>query len=356
MGEPRNTPTTRNKPEPALVASRDSVDGAGAGASASSRTASGGVAWTGRTRGGYFGNWFFVQLIRWAGLRAAYAWLVPVTAYFTLTSPGPFRSSVEYLRRLFGPQPIRVWPWWVYRHFYSFGVTLLDRVAVIMGRGRMECTFEGEAAFRELLDRGQGIILLGAHLGNWELAAHLLGRLGRPVNLIVLERESANIRRLFDRATQSRMFRVLTADDSPLRAIPIYAALRRGEVVAMLGDRSFGGAETRVRFLGGTARLPIGPYHLAAVTGAPLFEVFAVREKLGHYRFFSFPPRTVSRDALRPGSDTLQALADEYAGRLEAVARQYPFQWYNLYPFWDPPGADGPWPEPAPRESRGTAR
>ena len=34
------------------------------------------VHWSGRTRGGYFGNWFFVQLIRFMGVRWAYAWLV----------------------------------------------------------------------------------------------------------------------------------------------------------------------------------------------------------------------------------------------------------------------------------------
>jgi predicted LPLAT superfamily acyltransferase len=299
--------------------------------------------WTGRSRGGYFGNWFFVQLIRLVGLRAAYVWLVLIAGYYTLTSPRAFRSSVEFLRRLSGPRPFWVWPILVYRHFYSFGVTLLDRIAVIMGRARMECVFEGEAVFQDLLNRGQGFILVGAHLGNWEMAAHLLGRFGRPINLIVLEREESNIRKLFDQALQSRQFRILTADDNPLRTIPILAALRRGEVVGMLGDRSFGGAETAVPFLGGTARFPVGPYHLAAVTGAPLFQVFAVREKLGKYRFFYFPAQHLSRDTLRRGPEAVTPLVAEYARRLESVARQYPFQWHNFYPFWDPPAAR---PEP----------
>ena len=45
--------------------------------------------------------------------------------------------SKDYLRRVFGPQPFWKWPLLVYRHFFSFGVTLLDRVAVIMGRAKM---------------------------------------------------------------------------------------------------------------------------------------------------------------------------------------------------------------------------
>ena len=89
--------------------------------------------WTGRTRGGYFGNWFFVQLIRVLGLRGAYAWLVFVAAYFTFASPRSYRASVNYLQRVLGPKPWWQRPLLVYRHFFSFGVTLLDRLAVVIG-------------------------------------------------------------------------------------------------------------------------------------------------------------------------------------------------------------------------------
>jgi predicted LPLAT superfamily acyltransferase len=320
--------------------------------------------WTGRTRGGYFGNWFFVQLIRVLGLRGAYVWLVFVAAYFTFANPRSFRASVNYLQRVLGKQP-----WWrrpllVYRHFFSFGVTLLDRLTVVMGRQQiwpsppstpltesspgegggleggeghktMSCSFEGEDRFHEFLNQGKGIILLGAHVGGWEMAGHLLGRFGIPVNLVVLEKEQENIRRLYNRALEGKQFRILTTDENPLRSIPIMAALRRGEMVAMHGDRAFGGADLTVPFLGGQARFPIGAYHLAAVTGAPIFQVFAVRERLGQYRFFTFPPQFVTREAVRRKPAALRECVEQYARRLESVLAQYPYQWYNIYNFWE---------------------
>ena len=291
--------------------------------------------WTGRTRGGYFGNWFFVQLIRILGLRGAYAWLVFVAAYFTFASPDSYRASVNYLQRVLGKK--RWWqrPLLVYRHFFSFGVTLLDRLAVVMGRHQMSCSFEGEARFHEFLDQGKGIILLGAHVGGWEMAGHLLGRFGIPVNLVVLEKEQENIRRLYNRALEGKQFRILTSDENPLRSIPIMAALRRGEMVAMHGDRAFGGADLTVPFFGGQARFPIGAYHLAAMTGAPIFQVFAVRERIGKYRFFTFPPQWVARDAVRRNPAALRECVEHYAARLESVLRQYPYQWYNIYNFWE---------------------
>jgi predicted LPLAT superfamily acyltransferase len=297
--------------------------------------AAGSIRWSGQTRGGYFGNWWFVQLIRWCGLRAAYAWLVPVAGWFTLAAPHSFRCSVEFLRRVLGPQPFWRWPVLVYRHFFSFGVTLVDRTAVIMGRGGIRFTVEGEALLREFLNRGQGIVLLGAHVGGWELAGHVLGRLGKPVNIVVLDREEPRIRALFDHALQARQFRILTADDHPLRSVPILAALRRGEIVALHGDRAVGGLALPVPFLGGTARFPVGGFTLAAVAGVPVFQVFGVRERIGHYRFFAFPAQLVEKSRLRQGPEAFAEHARIYADRLASVVRQYPFQWYNLYPFWE---------------------
>ena len=293
------------------------------------------VRWSGRTRGGYFGNWFFMQLIRHCGVRWAYGFLIFVAGYFTVANPGGYRHSQDFLRRVLGPQPFWKWPWLVYRHFFSFGVTLLDRVAVITSRTQITCTHEGEFLFKDYLDRGRGVILLGAHVGSWEIGGHLLGRLGKPVNVVVLEKDEVRLRRLFAQALAAKMFQIIATDGHPLRSIPIAAALRRGEIVALLGDRSFGGTDVSTPFLGGNARFPAGPWLLAAVSGAPIFQTFVVRERLGHYRFFSHPAKFIPREVLRGGPAALQPPVAEYADRLAAVARQYPFQWFNIYSFWE---------------------
>lgn len=294
------------------------------------------VAWTGRTSGGYFGNWFFIQLIRWCGVWPAYFWLVFVAAYFTFAHRESYRASAEYLAHVFGSVP-----WWrrrllVYRHFLSRGVTLVDRMAVWQGRSRIRCVFDGEDLFRQCLDHGRGIILVGAHLGCWELGGHFLSRLDVPVNVVMIDRESASIQSLLNSVGERKRerLRILTSDDNPLRSVPILAALRRGEIVALLGDRSFGGADVEVSFLGGTVRLPVGAYRLAAASGAPVFQVFVIREKLGCYRFVAFPPESVSRGEIRSDQDLVQTRVRQYAARLETFVRQYPFQWANFFPYW----------------------
>ena len=66
-----------------------------------------GLRWSGRTRGGYFGNWFFIQLVRWLGVWPAYFWLIFVAAYFTVANAVASRATVEYWEHLLGPLP-----WW----------------------------------------------------------------------------------------------------------------------------------------------------------------------------------------------------------------------------------------------------
>jgi len=291
--------------------------------------------WTGKARGGRFGNWWFLMLIRRVGLWPAYVWLVPVAAYFTLASPTAYRSSVGFLKRLLGPQPFWKWPFLVYRHFFSQGITLLDRIAVIMGKTKIHCDLDGEPEVLRAMAEERGVILLAAHVGAWEMGAHMVARHGRPVNLVVLERDEQRIRQMFDEALQARRFHILTATDDPLRSVLIMAALRRGEFVALHGDRVFGGAATVIPFLGSPAPFPVGPYLLAAISGAPIVHVFVVREKLGRYRFLSFPAQHVNRVRGADQETILQDCVRAYADHLTSVLKQYPFQWYNFYPFWD---------------------
>ena len=111
------------------------------------------------------------------------------------------------------------------------------------------------------------------------------------------------------------------------------ARLGAGDVVALHGDRAFGGEALEAPFLGSPAGFPIGPYLLASVAGAPVFQTFAMREGIGRYRFFCFPAQRVPR-LRRTDTAALRTLVETYVQRLETVVRQYPFQWYNFFPFW----------------------
>lgn len=292
---------------------------------------------SGQLRGGRWGIWFFVTAVRVVGLRVTYALAVLPAIYFSFTSPD-VAATMDFHRRIFGPSRTAGWwkrRWLVFKHFHSFGRAIIDRVAIHAGQTKgFTFQFDGDTHLRAALAEGHGVLLLTAHLGNWEAAGQLLTRIDVPITITGFDKESPEIREMLNRGSQKK-FKLLPLTGGPTDAIPLVAALRRGEVVAMLGDRSYGSPSAKIPFCGGTAAFPIGAYVMASIAGAALMHVFSHREPGGHYRFLGFPPQHPQMPAHHERAAYLKKCVANYARDLESVMRRDPFQWYNFFPFWE---------------------
>jgi len=294
---------------------------------------------SGKLRGGRWGIWFFITALRLFGLRFTYALTVPCAVYFSFASPD-VAATMDFHRRIFGPQPWWKRRWLVFKHFLSFGIALIDRTAILAGQtSRFSFSFDGENHVREMLAQGKGVLLLTAHLGNWEAAGQLLARLDVPINVTGFDNETAAMRDLLNRSSHVK-FRLLPLTGSPTDVIPLVAALRRGEIVAMLGDRTYRSPAAPVNFLGSPTAFPIGAYVMAAIAEAPLVQVFSLREPGGHYHFFGFPPQRPQLPPHHERDDYLQKCAAHFADNLESVLKRDPLQWYNFFPFWEQSAAN----------------
>lgn len=288
---------------------------------------------TGRLRGGRRGVWLLINATRVFGLRAGYLLAMFAALYFCFTSPD-IAATMDFHRRAFGQVP-----WWrrrrlVFRHFYSFGRAIVDRIAIQNGQTKyFSFQFDGDKNLRTAIAEGHGVLLLTAHLGNWEAAGQLLTRIDTPITITGFDREPPEIRAMLE--SSSKKFKLLPLTGGPTDAIPLVAALRRGEVVAMLGDRAYGSPTVRVPFFGGTAAFPIGAYVMASIAGAAMMHVFSHCEPGGRYRFFGFAPHHPQMPAHNLRDAYLKTCATNFANDLESVLRLDPFQWYNFFPFWD---------------------
>jgi predicted LPLAT superfamily acyltransferase len=289
---------------------------------------------SGKLRGGQLGIWFFVAALRILGLRLTYALSVAPALYFSFVSPD-VPATMDYHKRIFGPQPWWKRRWLVFKHFLSFGRALVDRTAILAGQTRhFSFSFEGEEHVRQAVAEGRGVLLLSAHIGNWEAAGQLLSRIDVPINVAGFDNESPEVRSILQQNSQAN-FRLLPLTGSPMDTIPLVAAMRRGEIVAMLGDRAYGKTSARIPFLGGIASFPVGGYVLAAIAGAPLIHVFNLREPGGRYHFFGFPPQYPTRPPRNERDAYLKDCAVRFTNDLHAILKRDPLQWYNFYPFWE---------------------
>ena len=298
--------------------------------------------WTGRSRGGVFGHWFFFQLTRFFGVRAAYAVIYPVSLYFLFAASAARNASQQFLDRAMGEtngfgRLVRS-----YRHFLSFARTLVDR-ALLATRGKsvFRCEEVGLEHIRSSASEGRGAILLTAHLGNWDLAAGVLdGIVAEKLAIVAFRGERERLARFLEKQQQP-IPRIIEVGAGPLASLEMVHALRDGAVLAVQGDRPIDNNIVTIPFLGRDAPFPIGPFMLAAVTGAPLIATFSIQVAPASYRFFAQPP---VRLAFARGQDRqaqLRDWAEAYVRQLEQLAREHPYQWFNFYDFWDsqPPGS-----------------
>ena len=276
-----------------------------------------------------------IHLIAWlariAGRPLCRALLCPIACYFVVTDRTARRASREFLSRALGrPAGVRD----VFAHLYCFATTLLDRVYMANGDfRRFSITVTGDELVRDALASGKGCVLLGSHLGSFDLMTMKNKVLhDRPVTLLMH----------FDE--RSRVRRIAGIDDSKLSVIPLgrfdsylraYEVLDRGGVVAALADRSEKSAALQSEFLGRPASFPVGPHALAARAGAIVLMAFGLYEGGAKYRVeiveYGAPAPAGSRGA------ALQPAVDRYAQLLERYARRYPRNWFNFFPYWQQP-------------------
>jgi lauroyl/myristoyl acyltransferase len=177
-----------------------------------------------------------------------------------------------------------------------------------------------------LLGLTGGVISLTAHVGNWELAGRLLARrAARATNVVVAEEEGRELERWVRRNGDGVRF---VTRSRPTVSLTLVAALRRGEVVALQGDRALGTrGDTLVPFFGHLAPFPVGPFLLAAAVGVPIVPAFCVLDDDYRYRVIVLEPLRVT-----PGGER-DALA-AWVGTLEALVRERPTHWFNFFDIW----------------------
>jgi len=253
--------------------------------------------------------------------------------YYYATAPRARRASREFLARALGRQPgMRDG----LRHFHAFASTLHDRLLFAAGRhSGLDIAVSGTQETVRQLARGRGCLLVGSHLGSFEVL-RALGRIdNRQVSVVMHEENARKAQALFSRLAPDLQQHVI-ASGRPDTMLRVSECLGRGEIVGFLGDRSLGGERTAVcSFLGAPARFPLGPWLIAAALGSPVSLFFGLyrggaRYEVG-FEAFSEGER-VPREAREAAATRAVSL---YAARLEHHARLAPYNWFNFYDFWD---------------------
>ena len=189
---------------------------------------------------------------------------------------------------------------------------------------------KGEHIIKAALDRGKGVILLSAHIGNWEFGGTMVRHADYPLAVVTLPHNSAPTNALVNRIRGTKGIAVIEVDASPFSAIPILKHLRQNGVVAMIGDKDFFGNGKKIPYFGRPVRFPIGPVTIAMTSGAALIPAFVLKQPNGTYFGVLEEAIPVTTEGSR--DQAIYANLEKVATIFEHYIRNYPDQWYNVDP------------------------
>ena len=112
-------------------------------------------------------------------------------------------------------------------------------------------------------------------------------------------------------------------------------ALRRNEILAMLGDRIESQKTMVFDFFGKRTSFPIGVAILAMATEAPVLPVFVVMERNRKYRGVIEPPIYFNPSSREDREAVVRDGMERLIKKFEEYIEKYPDQWYNFYSYWN---------------------
>ena len=187
---------------------------------------------------------------------------------------------------------------------------------------------ENKKHLEEAYNKGQGVIIYGAHFGNWEWMASFISLLGFPLNAIAQKQHNEYFDNYINDIRESKGVNVIPLGVSIREA---YSALKKGECVFVLGDQDARDRGWKLNFLGRPASTYHGVIQLAEKTGAQIVPTFLVREKWGKHRLKFYPSREIKSGlSEKVKKEKLQGLTNI----IEEVVRENKSQWFWLHKRW----------------------
>jgi KDO2-lipid IV(A) lauroyltransferase len=189
--------------------------------------------------------------------------------------------------------------------------------------------FDGVEHVHEAREKGNGVLIVMPHTGNWDLAGAWLAR-RVPCTAVVERLDPPELYEWFNRVRHNLGFD--TVPLGPGAGPALMRTLRANRIAGLLCDRDIGGTGVEVEFFGERTKLPGGPATLALRSGAPILPSAAFfDDEVGHRGVIGAPIAVERTGRLR---DDVVRVTQDITRELERFIRQAPTQWHNFQPTW----------------------
>ncbi|WP_199609017.1 LpxL/LpxP family acyltransferase [Flocculibacter collagenilyticus] len=292
-------------------------------------------------RGSVIGMKILFSIYRLLGRKVLWIFLFPVVLYLHATGSSARQASVTFLstvNRVRGSNKTASYLDSL-KHFCRFADSAFDKIDAWLGRIKLtDIDYNNSNLFLSLLEKKQGAVFIGSHLGNLEVCRALSqGRYATTLNVLVFTQNAVKFNQILESVNPSVSLNLIQVNDiGPGLAMTLKDKVDQGEIVVIVGDRTSittGGRVVYAPFLGEEAPFSQGPFILASLLDCPVYWLFCLKHK-GRFKVIF---EHVADKLVLPRKErakALQNVVEQYASRLSYYASQYPYQWFNFFDFW----------------------
>jgi predicted LPLAT superfamily acyltransferase len=281
-------------------------------------------------------GWGIALLVRLATAfgRAPARLVVRVVAfYYALLSTRARAAANDFLARVGAPTGF----WAAHRQILRFAEVALDALFFLRGKlEHFEVTRDGKEHLTALKNTGTGAVLLGAHMGSFYVMRAAGQDEALPLYPLVFTKNARKINDALRTLDPEGQTQLIEMDDKDIGfMLKVRELVEAGGLIAILADRLADGAKhVTVDFLGGKARLPVGPYILAASLRCPVYFVAGIYRAPKRYELRCEPFAERIELPRKSRQEALAMYAQKYADIVARYARDAPDNWFNFYDFW----------------------
>jgi Kdo2-lipid IVA lauroyltransferase/acyltransferase len=252
------------------------------------------------------------------------------------------QDAIDALTRSF-PQKSQAEILTIVRQMYAnLGMNLVE----VLRLGKVSDEFlresiqvEGEEHGRSALLRNKGAVILTGHLGNWDLLASIVPRLGYPLTVISKDIKNKGLNEFWMRIRQRFGVKFVPAHNSYRACL---TTLKKNELIGFILDQNMINTEgVFVDFFGKPACTTPGLAYMSAQSGAPVVPAFMIRRDNGRHLVKVLPPLDPPPNR---EPETIREFTQRYTKIIEDIVRQYPEQWIWIHRRWKtvpPPATAG---------------
>lgn len=299
-----------------------------------------------KERGNHLALWITRHMVRYCPAWLMMPLVYAIVSYFFLTAPGARRSISRYQKYLLQSfpelKPSLQARGAVFKQFYSFAMSLVDRFAVWQGRIKYEdlVIHDLDNLYAEIdhpVVNNPGQILVCSHLGNTEICRALVKKHPHIVlNVLMHSAHAVKFNQALNEAGASRIKVIQVTELDADMMMYLHNCVSRGEWLAIAADRVPIRGEKTVTssFLGQPANWPQGVWLMAGLLKVPVNTLYCLKEQ-GKYHLYLHRFVSSIKWQRHQRDECIRQYVDSYARQLAFYCAKAPWQWFNFFDFWN---------------------